>query len=305
LAAHGADTPSPGTYSWTPATGLSATSGSSVSANPLVTTIYTVTGTTSNGCIGTATCIVTVVSPTITVNSATIFVGGTATLTASGGANYHWSPPTNLNTTTGSTVIASPPVTTVYTVTGIGGGRECPASATATVTVISKETSCYCVNSFAPLPGNKYLVSAWAREDAVSLTKTTFTNPAIYLDFSNSSGAAISTLGPFYPSGNIIDGWQRIEGIFTVPATAYFMITRLVSAGGDVLFDDIRFSPFQGSMKSYVYDPITLRLVAELDERNYATRYEYDEEGKLVRVKKETEKGIVTIKESRNSAPKK
>ena len=57
-------------------------------------------------------------------------------------------------------------------------------------------------------------------------------------------------------------------------------------------------------MKSYVYDPINMRLVAELDERNYATMYEYDEEGKLVRVKKETERGIMTIKENRNNTSK-
>jgi hypothetical protein len=44
--------------------------------------------------------------------------------------------------------------------------------------------------------------------------------------------------------------------------------------------------------------------VAELDERNYATLYEYDEEGKLIRVKKETEKGIMTIKENKNNTTK-
>ena len=54
-------------------------------------------------------------------------------------------------------------------------------------------------------------------------------------------------------------------------------------------------------MKSYVYDPVTLRLVAELDERNYASIYEYDEEGKLVRIKKETERGVMTISENRNN----
>ena len=54
-------------------------------------------------------------------------------------------------------------------------------------------------------------------------------------------------------------------------------------------------------MMSYVYDPISLRLMAELDERNYATLYEYDEEGKLIRVKKETEKGIMTIQENRDN----
>ena len=47
-----------------------------------------------------------------------------------------------------------------------------------------------------------------------------------------------------------------------------------------------------------------LRLMAELDERNYATFYEYDEEGKLIRVKKETEKGVMTIQENRANIKK-
>ena len=55
-------------------------------------------------------------------------------------------------------------------------------------------------------------------------------------------------------------------------------------------------------MKSFVYDPITLRLMAEMDERNYATFYEYDEEGALTRVKKETVRGVKTIQESRNNS---
>ena len=54
-------------------------------------------------------------------------------------------------------------------------------------------------------------------------------------------------------------------------------------------------------MKSYVYDPVSLRLMAELDENNYATFYEYDDEGTLVRVKKETDEGIMTIKENRST----
>jgi hypothetical protein len=52
-------------------------------------------------------------------------------------------------------------------------------------------------------------------------------------------------------------------------------------------------------MKSYVYDPVSLRLWSELDDRNYATFYEYDEQGNLTRTKKETERGIITIQESR------
>ncbi|MCD6012785.1 MAG: hypothetical protein K0Q79_2647 [Flavipsychrobacter sp.] len=56
------------TYTWTPGSGLSATTGTSVTANPTSTTIYTVTGTNSNGCVNTATVQVSV-NPLPTVNS--------------------------------------------------------------------------------------------------------------------------------------------------------------------------------------------------------------------------------------------
>lgn len=68
-----------------------------------------------------------------------------------------------------------------------------------------------------------------------------------------------------------------------------------------VYFDDVRITPFNANMKSFVYDAVSLRLMAELDENNYATFYEYDNDGTLIRVNKETEKGIQTIKETRSS----
>jgi PKD repeat protein len=150
-----------------------------------------------------------------------------------------------------------------------------------------------CIGSFAPIPGKKYIISAWAKEEGASPLITTYTNPKITLQFSPSGSA-----GPFGPKGLIIDGWQRIEEEFTIPPGTTNFKLKLSSMSGDTYFDDIRVFPFDGSMKSYVYDPITLRLTAELDERNYATLYEYDEEGKLIRIKKETERGIMTIQES-------
>ena len=76
------------------------------------------------------------------------------------------------------------------------------------------------------------------------------------------------------------------------------------SSSNECYFDDIRFYPYNGNMKSFVYDEDTQRLMAELDENNYATFYEYDLEGGLVRVKKETERGVFTIQETRSNNPK-
>lgn len=57
-------------------------------------------------------------------------------------------------------------------------------------------------------------------------------------------------------------------------------------------------------MKSYVYDPVNLRLKAELDANNYASYYEYDEEGTLIRTKIETKEGVKTVTESRSAKQK-
>lgn len=75
----------------------------------------------------------------------------------------------------------------------------------------------------------------------------------------------------------------------------------LGETGNISYFDDLRVHPYYSNMKSFVYDPVSLRLMAELDENNYATFYEYDDDGTLIRVKKETERGIMTIKETRSA----
>ncbi|MCY1558050.1 hypothetical protein D9M68_949530 [compost metagenome] len=62
--------------------------------------------------------------------------------------------------------------------------------------------------------------------------------------------------------------------------------------------------PAQANMKSFVYNPVNQRLMATLDENNFASFYEYDQEGNLIRTKKETEKGIMTVSESRSANPK-
>lgn len=60
------------TYSWTPATGLSSTSGASVTANPSTTTTYFISGTDANGCSNTASVTVTVNPlPNVTFNLST------------------------------------------------------------------------------------------------------------------------------------------------------------------------------------------------------------------------------------------
>jgi N-acetylneuraminic acid mutarotase len=155
-----------------------------------------------------------------------------------------------------------------------------------------------CIQSFAPEPGQKYVLSAWVKLSQLN-EKGDYSDAGISMFFESAN----IIVGPFKPKGALIDGWQKIEEEFVVPEAASAVIIKLVnsSASLNAYYDDIRLFPFKGNMKSYVYDPVTLKLKAVLDENNYATYYEYDEEGRLIRVKKETERGIKTIQESFNN----
>jgi len=123
------------TYVWTPAASLNVSTGATVTATPLTTTTYSVTGT-ANGCSNTGSVIVMINSPVITTTpsgAANICNGGSTNITADGAATYSWSPSAGLNTTTGAVVAASPTVTTTYTVIGTANG--CSSAAYITVSV--------------------------------------------------------------------------------------------------------------------------------------------------------------------------
>jgi hypothetical protein len=156
-------------------------------------------------------------------------------------------------------------------------------------------------SSFIFPPGKKMVISAWARERQSSAsigdTATNYTHNQIVIN-----DGSQTTLRP---AGPVIEGWQRYEGLYTPSTSATSGSISFVNSGGTALYiDDIRIHPFNANMKSYVYDPRTLRLSAELDENNYAAFYDYDEEGQLIRVKQETIQGIKTIKEARSAKQK-
>ena len=164
----------------------------------------------------------------------------------------------------------------------------------------------YCSDclSFQPFPGKEYMLSAWVKEE-LSIQVKTYENAAINIIFYNDVDASelhqISKQ-KLTASGDIIDGWQRITSKFLIPEFTKTISIELQndSNGIPVYFDDIRIHPLDGSIKTFVYDPETFKLMSELDENNYSTFYEYDNEGGLVRVKKETSKGIKTIQETRS-----
>jgi hypothetical protein len=105
----------------------------------------------------------------------------------------------------------------------------------------------------------------------------------------------------------LVEGWQRIEFVFNTgnasPSETHITI-QSPQYEGKLYFDDIRIMPANAIMKTYVYNPKNYRLEAELDENNYATFYNYDEENVLVQIKEETERGIMTLQTTRQNLKK-
>ncbi|MCZ2299369.1 MAG: PKD domain-containing protein [Chitinophagales bacterium] len=126
------------TYSWSPINStLSCTNCPNPIANPLVTTLYTITGTNNFGCTNTDSVLVTVAQPIhLSVsNNDTICIGQSSQLSVSGGATYIWSPNATLNNSTSSAPIATPTVTTKYRVIGFDGYNCFQDTAYVTVAV--------------------------------------------------------------------------------------------------------------------------------------------------------------------------
>jgi hypothetical protein len=154
--------------------------------------------------------------------------------------------------------------------------------------------------SFKIADSGKYVASIWLRP--ITTTGNVITahtgNVSIWMDTTNGSSSSAQTTASFLPKSNIIEGWQQYEVSFHVPANYKNFKLKL---GGGFYYDDLRIYPFESNSKGFVYHPVTRKLTATLDENNYATYYEYDAEGNLIRTKKETEKGVLTVSESRST----
>jgi hypothetical protein len=111
-----------------------------------------------------------------------------------------------------------------------------------------------------------------------------------------------------YRTTRIVEGWQQIQYVFDASNKIHgkslkFQIIN--NSNEDIYIDDIRFHPFDANMTTSVYDPLTMRLVAQMDSENFTVFYDYDESGNMIRARRETEEGIYTINESRFSVVKK
>jgi uncharacterized repeat protein (TIGR01451 family) len=126
------------TYHWEPATGLSCTDCPNPVASPSETTTYTATVTNSGGCTA-QTSLTVQVGDDFTlppVPPVKVCPHESAHLSVPGGVTYRWSPATGLSCTDCPDPIASPDVTTTYSVTVTNAGG-CTAQTQVTVIVDS------------------------------------------------------------------------------------------------------------------------------------------------------------------------
>lgn len=189
-----------------------------------------------------------------------------------------------------------------------------PCNATPPVNPTYQYRACDRLPQFSPEAGKEYILSLWVsrtKNNLQPLDKPDLNYDELqvwtkesYTSFGNTVCTPLMRLTAIYES-DIIDGWQLRKYRFVLSAGSNGVFSLLLNSGGgkktNLYVDDVRIYPVGSTMKSFVYDPVNLRHVASLDENNFATFYEYDEEGRLTRVKKETVKGIKTIQENRTN----
>ena len=142
---------------------------------------------------------------------------------------------------------------------------------------------------------DRYLASVWVHAPELSGYNTDFAQLGL-----KTGSNTVTTASPVNGKSPMIEGWQLLELEFNITSqsNSYTLQLKNTSTTDTLYFDDLRLQPFESNLVAYVYDPVTLRLVAELDANNFATFYQYDEEGRLTQIKKETERGIYTIEEN-------
>lgn len=148
-------------------------------------------------------------------------------------------------------------------------------------------------------PDAENIISIWVKKDGAGA----ITAPSVSVN-----DQSVVTNFTLTAKTKPIEGWVLYEAVISPFSNFSQTLTPPVSVTLSLpalnYYDDIRLFPNDANMKSYAYHPLTHKLMATLDENNFATFYEYDQEGILTRTKKETEKGVLTLKETRMSKKK-
>jgi hypothetical protein len=231
-------------YSWSPATGLNTTTGTSVIASPTATTTYKITALKGASC--TTTSNIKVFVNKVNANAGfggAICSGDVVPMQASGGGTYTWSPATGLSSTTIANPDASPPNTTTYTVT-VTATNGCSANSTVSVSVY-------------PAPPTPVIT-----RNGNVLTSTS-TNVFMYEWYKNGniiSGAnnqsyTMTGSGSYYVVVTNSDGCSSTSSPFLITGIYEFSSKNIVNTYFDAITEEIILK---------IYSPVKEQYIAEL-----------------------------------------
>ncbi|MDX2172415.1 MAG: gliding motility-associated C-terminal domain-containing protein [Bacteroidota bacterium] len=219
----------PYTYSWS--TG-STISNPSIAETTGGTYSYTVTVFDGNNCSASAIKTVTFVpNPNVICDNKDMCYGHSANLFANGATNYSWSPSTALNVTYGSAVIASPSVTTVYTL--VGNNSFCNSVINVTVgvipypdAIISSPNQEICFGNSTTINATGAMGYNWAPNYAIS----SLVDPSVVVSPSVTTNYTITS---YNFSGTVVCAETKMMPIHVVPQVTPSISSNAVICAGE------------------------------------------------------------------------
>jgi hypothetical protein len=231
------------TYSWNPSTGVSMSMALNTTITPFASANYVVTATNSLGCSAIDTLNVAVPTITATTTSDSLCYGSSATLVTDGSVNASWSPSTSLSSGTGTSVTATPLVSTLYAVTENISG--CFVSDSVLITVDSAMlidvglTKSICYGDSTALIA---LVSSGTPPYTSLWTGGTTSVPSQYVEI----GPTVSTLYTFYVTDAFGCSQSDTVTVQVTPSTDIY--GHVAYSGGDVVNSNVllyKYYPYQ------------------------------------------------------------
>ncbi|MCX6295108.1 MAG: T9SS type A sorting domain-containing protein [Bacteroidetes bacterium] len=258
------------TYSWLPTAGLSSATTANTIASPPATITYSVTITNSLGCSTKDSLEVEIPALTITPAAATVCYGSSATLSATGGTTYFWTPATSLSTTTGANVVSNATADIMYYVADTVYG--CPLSDSVfvtanpllSVTASLPQTICYATSAALSAtatggtPGYTYGwddASSIVNGQNISVTPLTGTSYTLTATDANGCTAYDNTSVSILPSTNVTGHVSYSGGSVTagnvvafkyIPTYTHFDTVQVapLDASGNFLFSALNSSDY-------------------------------------------------------------
>lgn len=223
-------------YAWNNSATLNDDAIANPTAAPTATTTYTVTVTDANGCVNTAQADVNVNPlPMVTMSpDATICIGESSTLSATGGLTYTWSPAATLDDANIASPAATPTVTTTYNVT-VTDANGCMNYGSTTVNVnplpivVTSPPASICIGQSLQLTATGGVSYAWSNAGSLSnanisdpiATPTVTTNYTVTVTDANgcvNTGSTIITVNPL-PTPTATGGTICLNGGTQLNAT--------------------------------------------------------------------------------------